>query len=124
MSTRTDTVTRQSPTALLALVQHINDHGLGTPLTIHSPSTASPYFTVAITSGSIDAWTAAGLVVDEVEAHQVGDGPIAGKLWERVTCTGRVLPHGIRVRVTFSRPMPAQPPAPRRLASVTAGGVA
>lgn len=122
MSTHTDTVERQAPTALLALVQHIVDHKLGAPLTIHTPSAASPYFTVAITSGSFEAWTAAGLVADEVEAHTVGDGPIGGRFWERVTVVGRLLPHGIKVRVTYSRPLPVQPAvAPRRLAAVTDG---
>ncbi|WP_193613122.1 hypothetical protein [Nocardioides lijunqiniae] len=115
-------VERQAPTALLAVVQHIHDHDLGVPLSIAPPSTASPFFTIGIVADSIDAWVGSGLAVDvdAIESRPIG-GRISGRLWERITTPGRLLPYGIRVNLMYSRPLVE---APRHLAAVADGGAA
>ncbi|GEP38847.1 hypothetical protein NPS01_25100 [Nocardioides psychrotolerans] len=112
----TATVTLQAPTALLALVQHIHDHGLGAPLTIHSPSTASPCFTVSVVAASYDAWVASGFTATDTTSHPVGQR-ISGKRWEQVATTGLLQPYGIRLVLKFTRPRPTGRP----LVAVTTG---
>lgn len=97
------TVTLQASTALLALVQHIHDHDLGAPLTIHSPSTASPHFTVSVVASSYDAWVASGFTPTDTTTHRIGQ-PISGRRWEQVTTTGLLQPYGIRLVLKCARP--------------------
>lgn len=97
------TVQRQTPTALLALVQHIHDHGLGAPLTIHSPSTASPHFTVSVAASSYDAWVASGFDSTDMASHPLGQA-VGAKRYEHVVHTGLLQPHGIRIVLKFARP--------------------
>lgn len=105
MSTTIETIGRQAPTALLAVVQHINDHDLGAPLTIHSPTAASPWFTVSVVSTNLPAWEASGL--DEIDRSvELRTGTAAGRRWERVEIDARLQPHGIRVHLVALRPLP------------------
>lgn len=112
----TATVTLQAPTALLALVQHINDHGLGAPLTIHSPSTASPHFTVGIVAASYDAWVNSGFDSTDMASHPLGQA-VGTKRYEHVVHTGLLQPYGIRLVLKFARPRPTGRP----LVAVTDG---
>lgn len=100
----TTTIERHAPTALLALVQHLNDHGLGSPLSIHAPTAACPYFDVTIVSTALEAWARSGLAIDETLVEP-RDSRIAGRRWERVQVDGRLEPHGIRVRLVTHRPV-------------------
>ena len=116
------TVERQAPTALRALVQHIHTHGLGTPLTITAPSTASPYFSVSVPSTVAEAWVESGLTVTTCEARVLGGGRISGRLYEQVSLDGILAPHGIRVRLTYAHALEESPT--RHLAAVGDGGAA
>lgn len=102
------TIQKQAPTALLALVQHIHEHALGTPLSITAPTTAAPYFDVSVPSHAVDAWVARGLEVDKIHTRPLTAGNIGGRPWERVEITGRLQPHGIRVCLSAARPATAQ----------------
>lgn len=103
MTNPSNTIQAQGPTALLALVQHIHEHGLGTPMSIAAPTVASPYFMVSVANHSLDAWTSAGFVVDRTETFPMS-AKVGGRSWERVEITGRLEVLGIRVRVTAARP--------------------
>lgn len=108
MTTTPTPVERQAPTALLALVQHIHDHQLGMPLTIHAPATAAPYFSLAVMSASLPAWVASGLAVT-TEIAEPRTNTVNGHRWERVQIDGLLQPYGIRVQLVAHRTVAAPP---------------
>ncbi|WKN47115.1 hypothetical protein [Nocardioides sp. Arc9.136] len=86
MSTvRDQLIERQSTDVLVALVQHIRDQGLGTPLAITPPSSALPYFSLAIAHYSLDAWLASPLV----EVLDTETAPSGNRRHEHITVTIR-----------------------------------
>jgi hypothetical protein len=101
-----ETIGRQAPTALLAIVQHINDHQLGVPLSIHAPTDAAPAFGITVASYGLDAWAASGFDVTHEHTELVG-GRVLGSRWERVVQDGLLQPYGVRVRLTSHRAVPA-----------------
>lgn len=114
----TATTERQAPVALLAVVQHINDHDLGAPLSIFPPINGAPYFCLTVVSTSLTAWLESGFVPDRLEREEK-PGRIAGRVWERLQYDGTLQPHGIRVQLVTRRPLADQAPV-LHLAEVTA----
>lgn len=100
-----DTVAKQAPTALLALVHHIHENGLGVPQTINAPTVHTPYFGIDVAHFALDAWTERGLVIDDVETYPM-PGRTAGTRYERVIVTGRLAALGIRVQISSCRALP------------------
>lgn len=101
----TSTIHQQAGTALLAVVQHLHDQQLGTPVSITTPSPFEPNLSLFIESRDLPRWLdteISGLTVDHEEAHEIA-GRIGGRRHERVVLTGRLAPFGIRIRLTAVR---------------------
>lgn len=97
-----DTISRQSTGVLLQLVMHIREADLGTPLQITPPSVEQPYFSLVVTSSSLEAWLASHLVEvvgdEEVRRSENGHHVIttttvrfAGMIPVRLVAARRVL---------------------------------
>lgn len=117
MTNPSNTIQAQGPTALLALVQHIHEHGLAASLIdIQMPqpymSALAPehhqyrfFIALSVDARSLDLWLdpeRSGLAVD----HQhVKPAPrfVGGAPKELVRVFGRLGSQGIRVRLTSSR---------------------
>lgn len=107
-TTNRESVKSQGPVALLALTQHIVDHGLGLPIHLSTPSMIEPWFTIGITSASTAAWEAAGFHLDREDTQSLA-GRMRGQARERVMAHGRLDPFGLRVCLTFVREIAARP---------------
>lgn len=101
------TIHRQAGTALLAVVQHLHDRGLGTPVSITSPTAWEPHLALFIESRDLHRWLdteTSGFNVDHTDSIELA-GRIGGVRHERLLITGRLDALGIRVRLTVVRPV-------------------
>lgn len=121
MEETSTTIHRQAGTALLAVVQHLHQHQLGTPVSITTPTLWEPHVSLFIESRDLDRWLdeeTSGFIVLDIDSHELA-GRIAGRRHERLLITGRLETLGIRVRLTAVRPM-ADLAVVRTLPAVTA----
>lgn len=99
------TIHRQAGTALLAVIQHITDHELGTPVSIVTPTVWEPHVSLFVASTDLDRWLdpeTSGFIVEDSQTMKIA-GLIAGRRAERMIIAGRLETLGIRVRLTAVR---------------------